>query len=103
MATLDTLANGSALHTNGTPTDEPVQPTIAAFDPSIFRSYLLALIPPFLGASPDELETIFDDEFEERISRFAGEGGGVIYVVKKKEETEGARRVSIVRITHFDT
>ncbi|THG97891.1 hypothetical protein EW026_g4197 [Hermanssonia centrifuga] len=88
MATLDTLANGSALHTNGTPTDEPVQPTIAAFDPSIFRSYLLALIPPFLGASPDELETIFDDEFEERISRFAGEGGGVIYVVKKKEETE---------------
>ena len=43
-----------------------------------------------LGASLDELEAIFDDEFEERASRFAAEGGGVIYVVKVKDESEGA-------------
>ena len=30
-----------------------------------------------------------DDEFDERVTRFAGENGGVMYVVKKKEEVEG--------------
>ncbi|OBZ78610.1 Dynein heavy chain, cytoplasmic [Grifola frondosa] len=59
-----------------------------SFDPSLFRSYLLALLPPVIGAFPAELESIFDDEFDDRISRFAGEGGGVIYVVKQKDDAE---------------
>lgn len=90
MAAVETpLTNGSSgIHANGALQDGPVEPTIA-FDPAIFRSYLLALLPPFLAALPEELESIFDDEFDERISRFAGEGGGVIYIVKKKDEAEG--------------
>jgi hypothetical protein len=44
---------------------------------------LLALLSPVLGAAPSELESIFgDDEFDECVSRFAAESGGVIYVVK---------------------
>ena len=58
------------------------------FDPSVFHSYLLSLLPPIIGASPEELESIFDDGFNERVSRFASEGGGVVYVVKKKDEQE---------------
>ena len=84
------LTNGSsAIHTNGALQDGPVESAIT-FDPSIFRSYLLALLPPFLAALPEEIESIFDEEFDERVLKFAGEGGGVIYVVKKKDEAEGA-------------
>ncbi|OSX67981.1 hypothetical protein POSPLADRAFT_1176995 [Postia placenta MAD-698-R-SB12] len=80
--------NGTA-HTNGNGVlhDTLVEPSIT-FDTSIFRSYLLALLPPVLAASPIELESLFDDEFDERVSRFAGEGGGVIHVVKHKDESE---------------
>jgi hypothetical protein len=75
--------NPSINTTNG-PIDQP------PFDSSVFRSYLLALLPPVLGAAPSELESIFDDdEFDERVSRFAAEGGGVIYVVKVRDEVEG--------------
>ncbi len=74
--------------TNGALHDTPVEPTIS-FDPEIFRSYLLALLPPLLGATPPELEYLFDDEFEERVHKFALEGGGTVYVVKKREEVEG--------------
>lgn len=86
--------NGTA-HTNGNGVlhDTLVEPSIT-FDTSIFRSYLLALLPPVLAASPIELESLFDDEFDERVSRFAGEGGGVIHVVKHKDESEGALLVS---------
>jgi hypothetical protein len=86
------LTNGSnGIHTNGTLQDGPVEPVIT-FDPSIFRSYLHALLPPLLAVLPEELESIFDDEFDERVSRFAGEGGGTVYVVKKKDEAEGVYR-----------
>ena len=68
--------------------DSPVDPP-PPFDVSIFRSYLLSLLPPVLGAYPEELLSLFDDEFEEKVSRFAAEGGGVIYVVKVKDDTEG--------------
>lgn len=76
--------NGSFPH-DGPSTVEPPP----SFDPAIFRSYLLSLLPPVIGASPDELEYIFDDEFEERVSRFAAEGGAALYVVKSKDEAEG--------------
>ena len=72
------------------PHDGPVDTTPPpAFDVSLFRSYLLSLLPPVLGASPEELVSLFDDEFEERVIRFAADGGGVMYVVKVKEESEG--------------
>ena len=62
----------------------------STFDPTVFREYLLALLPPMIGAAPADLESLFDDEFNERVQKFAGEGGGVIYVVKRKDEAEGA-------------
>jgi dynein heavy chain 1 len=77
-----TATNGVLSH------DVPIEPS-STFDTSLFRSYLLALLPPVIGASPAELQSLFDDEFEDRVSRFAAEGGGVIYVVKVKEESEG--------------
>jgi hypothetical protein len=62
------------------------QPAIP-FDTSVFKSYLQALLPPVLGASPKELQDgIFNDaEFEDRVVKFAAENGGPIYVVKIKE------------------
>lgn len=74
----------SSISNGDGPVDAP-----APFDVSLFRSYLLSLLPPVLGAFPDELVSLFDDEFEDKVSRFAAEGGGVIYVVKVKEESEG--------------
>jgi hypothetical protein len=74
--------NGSSSH------DGPIEHT-SSFDPAIFRSYLLSLLPPVIGASPTELESLFDDEFDERVSRFAAEGSDAIYVVKVKDEVEG--------------
>ncbi|KAG8913305.1 hypothetical protein FRC00_002656 [Tulasnella sp. 408] len=76
--------NGSANGTNGTTTAAPT-----AFDPELFKSYLLALLPPVIGSTPEELEELFlDEEFEDRVSRFAAEGGSVLYVQKVKEEAE---------------
>jgi dynein heavy chain 1 len=60
------------------------------FESEIFRSYLLALLPPVIGALPSELEQLFDHEFDERVARFAADSGGSLYVVKAKEESEGA-------------
>jgi dynein heavy chain 1 len=80
-------SNGIIPHdnNNGTIVEQVSQP----FDSSVFRSYLLSLLPPVLGASLEELESIFDDEFDERVSRFAAEGGVVIYVVKVRDDVEG--------------
>jgi len=76
---------------NGTlPHDSPVDTTPPpAFDVSLFCSYLLSLLPLVLGASPEELVLLFDDEFEERVIRFAADGGGVMYIVKVTEKSEG--------------
>ncbi|KAI0042887.1 hypothetical protein FA95DRAFT_1563857 [Auriscalpium vulgare] len=59
-----------------------------SFDSGPFRAYLLQLLPPILGASHDDIESMFDDEFEGRVARYAGEGGGVVYVVKRKDDVE---------------
>lgn len=90
MAAVDApLTNGTnSLHTNGSLPDGPAESTIA-FDPATFRSYLLALLPPLIGASPEDVESLFDEDFDERVSRFASEGGGVLYIVKKRDEVEG--------------
>lgn len=96
-SSLDTMTSLDTPHTNGTSNGvaHDAEPTITTstsspFDPAIFRSYLLALLPPFLAATPQELEYLFDDdEFDERVQRFVSEGGSSIYVVKKKEESDG--------------
>jgi hypothetical protein len=84
-----TYVNG----TNGIHGSSPISPDEAApsssFDPTIFRNYLLSLLPPVLGATPEETESIFDSEFDERVTRFASEGTGVIYIVKRKDDVEG--------------
>ncbi|KAJ4485207.1 dynein heavy chain, N-terminal region 1-domain-containing protein [Lentinula aciculospora] len=78
--------------TNGTnghsETPPPTEPAAPFFDPEIFRSYLLALLPPVIGARSSDLEGLFDGDFDERVARFSGEGGGVLYVVKAKDEVE---------------
>jgi hypothetical protein len=89
----DLYVNG----TNGTPalTSDatlPIPPAPASsFDAAQFRTYLLALLPPVLGASVDEIEaTLFDSEFDEKVTRFAAEGTESIYIVKSRTgEPEG--------------
>lgn len=78
------LANGEASSSSTAPS------AATSFDPELFRNYLLALLPPVIGASPEDLESLFDDEFDARVIRFASEAGAVLYVVKSKEEQEGA-------------
>lgn len=74
---------------NGSILDGPVETVGPAFDPAIFRAYLVALLPPVIGAAPEEIESIFDYDFEDRVARFAADNGSVIYVVKQKDETDG--------------
>lgn len=79
--------------TNGIHASSPISQDEAApsssFDPGIFHTYLLSLLPPVLGATSKEIESIFDDDFDERVTRFASEGTGVVYIVKRKDEVEG--------------
>lgn len=80
-----TNGNGISEHTNGT--DQPPLP----FDTSVFRAYLLALLPPVIGALKQDLEdTLFDAEFDEKVAKFAAEGGDVVYIVKIQDTLEGA-------------
>jgi dynein heavy chain 1 len=93
LDTPDIYANGA----NGTPvlTSDatlPIPPAPASsFDPAQFRTYLLALLPPVIGATVDEIEaTLFDSEFDEKSTRFAAEGTEAIYIVKTRTgEPEG--------------
>jgi hypothetical protein len=79
LLTPSNLANGN---------HDPMEST-SQFDATVFRSYLLSLLPPVIGALPEELESIFEGEFEETVAKFAGEGGDVIYVVKRRNDVEG--------------
>ncbi|KAL0950546.1 hypothetical protein HGRIS_007353 [Hohenbuehelia grisea] len=75
--------------TNGTlPNHDPEPEPTTAFDASLFREYLLALLPPVIGASTVDLQSLFDDEFDDRVSKFAAEGTEAIYIVKCKDEVE---------------
>ena len=87
--------------TNGSLNHQEPEPT-SAFDPEIFRSYLLSLLPPVIGAYPSDLESLFDEEFDARVARFASDTGGVIYVVKVKEESEGMFLYFIPTRNDFD-
>ena len=82
---VSTPTDGTAQQ-NGATTPANVAPP---FDNDLLRAYLLQLLPPLLGASPEELEDqILGSDFEELASRFAAEGGGPLYVVKVKEEVD---------------
>ena len=70
--------------------DTPAEPTpTVPVDTNAFKGYLLALLPPLIGADPTDLESIFDEEYDDRVSRFATEPNTVLYVVKEREELEG--------------
>lgn len=61
------------------------------FDVSIFRSYLSALLPPVVGALPEELDDLFESgDFDETVSKFAAEGSDVVYVAKQRVDLEGS-------------
>ena len=98
---LPAISNGTN-GTNGTNSTEQINGNGVHdinFDTSVFRQYLLALLPPVLGATPDELEeTLFDSEFDDRVTKFAAEGGGVVYVVKVKHDLGGKSTRSCLRI-----
>ena len=85
---MDTTATTTNGHHHDPPQSES-QTQPLSFDTDIFRTYLLALLPPVIGALPSELDSLFDDEFDERVARFAAESGGVVYIVKVKDEVEG--------------
>ena len=75
--------------TNGT--HDPLLEPTTQFDASLFRSYLSALLPPVVGASPEELDDLFEsNDFDETVSKFAVEGSDVIYVVKRRVDLEGS-------------
>lgn len=110
MATLDAPAppltpltptnptNGVLPHPDG----QSAPPPAAAFDPALMQRYLLSLLPPIFGASSEELEAmLFDAEFEDRVTRFASESGGPLYVVKVKDEVEGM--LIILSLLEFST
>jgi hypothetical protein len=92
MVSLSPETPGTPPATNGNISSEPSLESAnpPAFDVETFRSYILALLPPVLGASIDELEgSIFDQDFEDRVFKFAAEPGAVVYVLKRKEENTG--------------
>ncbi|KAF8870591.1 cytoplasmic dynein heavy chain 1 [Gymnopilus junonius] len=77
MESQQPLTNGNSNHNHDSP---PSEPPTSTFDPDIFKRYLLGLLPPVI--------VLFDDEFDERVRRFAADTGGVLYVVQAKEENE---------------
>lgn len=96
------LTNG---HGPGTDTPEPAmssqsQPPVP-FDPEVFKVYLESLLPPIIGASRSDLDSIFEQhDFSEKVGQFAAEGGGVIYVVKAKDEVANGEEESSLPPTY---
>ncbi|KAJ7644409.1 dynein heavy chain [Roridomyces roridus] len=74
-----TLVNGNS---NGLEQQQP------QFDTEIFRVYLRSLLPPVIAAAPEDLEGLFEDNFDERVAKFASDPTAVLYVVKSKFNTE---------------
>ena len=101
MATAEPLLNGSnCIHAHSPqldgpdsgapPTPNPAAAPPPPFDADALRAYLSVLLPVLLGTPPTDIEPIFDEDFAERAARFAAEGGGPLYVVKVKDDVEGA-------------
>ena len=86
------VTNGNGTTSNGDALTTPEPTTF--FDPEILKVYLKNLLPPVIGADPADLESLFDDEFDERVARFAADNGAAVYVVQTKEESEGTFKLS---------
>ncbi|KZS90334.1 cytoplasmic dynein heavy chain 1 [Sistotremastrum niveocremeum HHB9708] len=90
MTAVESFANGissTLAPPNGiNHTESPAVPsTPAPFDTSLFRAYLLGLLPSIIGATQSELEeSLIENDFDEKVSRFATEPNGVIFFVKRK-------------------
>ena len=82
--------NGTNGTNGGHHHDGLLEPT-TQFDLSLFRSYLSALLPPVVGASPEEVDDLVESrDFVETVSKFAAEGPDVIYIVKQRVDLEGS-------------
>jgi hypothetical protein len=91
-STPDLVLDGPAA-VNGNGSANP----LPSIDPSIFRPYLLALLPVVLSASIEDIEsTLFDDDFDDRVLRFASEGSNVVYIEKTRIDSEGAYRAQTI-------
>ncbi|KAJ6480109.1 dynein heavy chain, N-terminal region 1-domain-containing protein [Mycena vulgaris] len=75
------LANGNG---NGLDHQQQQQQAGGSFDADVFRVYLRALLPPVIAALPEDVDSLFDDTFDDRVAKFASEPGAVLYVVKSK-------------------
>ena len=61
------------------------------------RAFLISLLPPIFGVSPEEFEiALFGEsgssvnaDFEDHVAHFAVDGGGPLYVTKSREDGEG--------------
>lgn len=83
------IPEDSSQLTNGNGNGTAAAP-LPSVDSDVFRSYLLALLPPVLGASVEDIEgTLFDEEFDEKVLRYASDGNSVIYVAKTRIDSEG--------------
>jgi len=71
-----------------TPPDEAVP--LSSVDLGIFDGFLLSLFPPglVLGASPEELESIFYSEIDEHDARFVIED-------TRREDNNGGRKSTV--------
>jgi hypothetical protein len=78
--------NGSSSHDALTP--EVTTSVSIAFEPEVFRSYLLALPPPVTGANPVALQSLLGDESNARVIRFASGVGGAVYMIKVEEDSD---------------
>ncbi|KAJ7037806.1 dynein heavy chain, N-terminal region 1-domain-containing protein [Mycena alexandri] len=75
---------------NGVEHTQQQQPPGVPFDADVFRVYLRALLPPVIAALPDDVESLFDDTFDDRVAKFASDPGAVLYVVKSKYSGDDA-------------
>ena len=93
------------VNTNHDPLQSESQTQPLSFDTDIFWTYFLALLTlPIIDALPSEFGLLFNDEFDERVARFAAESGGVVYIVKVKDEVEGLSFYLYLHIgAHWET
>ena len=76
-----------------------VSPDYRALWP-LYWTYLLALLPSVSCALPSKLDSLFDDEFDEHVARFAAESGVAVavYIVTMKDKAKGLSSYTYLHI-----
>ncbi|KAF7327657.1 hypothetical protein MKEN_00345100 [Mycena kentingensis (nom. inval.)] len=69
---------------NGLDHSTPPPAAVVPFDAETFRAYLRALLPPVIAALPGDVESLFDDSFDDRVAKFASDPAATLYVVKSR-------------------